>query len=130
MDLSNLKRFKRSGGFKRKVAKRCKESVTPGFSGIITSVSVSKSNASSTNTGENEGSVMTNKCLPINHHSGSEEFENFVEDYKLDFEESTEYEENRELLEGIKNWTIKFNIPHQALNELSAITLPYKTALS
>lgn len=98
MDLRDWKRFKRSGGYRRKETKRFARLVKPGSSGTISLSSNNKSSASSENTGEyNEGSVMNNILPPRAHNLESEEVDNIVEEYDSNLEKTTEYEKKCDL---------------------------------
>lgn len=122
MNLSDWKRLKRSGGYRRKVTNRHKELLKPVSSGIKSTGSGYKSSASSANISEViEGSAINNIFSPFPHYSESEEVENWEEEYDLNNAETTDYEKNHELLKDMQSWAIKFNIPHLALNKLSTI---------
>lgn len=104
MDLKKWKRFKRSGGYRRRVCKQYSELKSePKF-------------VQTEQVGDNDicgGSVQEDIYCSNTSRDDSE--------HEFDYKNFVNYENNLQLREDIKIWAIKYNIPHSAYNELSVI---------
>lgn len=113
MDYNKWKRFKRNGGYRRKVKSRYQDILK--HNAAYTSESISMSKVKTSVQKIEEGSVVDN-VTPMDDISDhgeecdvkydSSEYETDNDDKMMDFEK------NRQLVSDIKSWSIKFNISH------------------
>lgn len=103
MDLCDWKRFKRSGGYRRKVKNKLEHLISPGCSG-------STSVASENNAEESEGSAGSAVKNMYVDHQYEEEEEDEYDSKSAESDEENDCDKNHTLTQEMQRWAIKFNI--------------------